>query len=153
MIDASKISIKNKRATFDFEIIEKFEAGIMLTGSEIKSIRNGGGTISEAFCYLRDGEIFIKNMTIPEYSHGSYANHDPGRVRKLLLTKKELKKMEAKIKERGFTIIPLRVFISDRGFAKVEIGLGRGKKKFDKRESLQKKDVQRDIDRVMKKYK
>lgn len=153
MIDASKINIKNKRAEFDFEIIDRFDAGIMLTGSEIKSIRDGGGTIAESFCYMRDGQVYIKNMNIPEYSHGTYANHEPARLRKLLLTKRELNKIETKMKERGYTLIPLRVFISDRGLAKIQIGLGRGKKKFDKRESLQKKDVKRDIDRALKKYK
>ncbi|MBK8658925.1 MAG: SsrA-binding protein SmpB [Bacteroidetes bacterium] len=152
-MDASKINIKNKRAEFDFEIIDRFDAGIMLTGSEIKSIRDGGGTIAESFCYMRDGQVYIKNMNIPEYSHGTYANHEPARLRKLLLTKRELNKIETKMKERGYTLIPLRVFISDRGFAKIQIGLGRGKKKFDKRESLQKKDVKRDIDRALKKYK
>ena len=152
MIDASKINIKNKRAEFAFEIIDRFDAGIMLTGSEIKRIRDGGGTIAESFCYMRDGEVYIKNMNIPEYSHGAYSNHEPARLRKLLLTKRELNKIETKMKERGYTLIPLRVFISDRGFAKIQIGLGRGKKKFDKRESLQKKDVKRDIDRALKKY-
>ncbi|MBK7149432.1 MAG: SsrA-binding protein SmpB [Bacteroidetes bacterium] len=152
-MDASKINIKNKRAEFDFEIIDRFDAGIMLTGSEIKSIRDGGGTIAESFCYMRDGQVYIKNMNIPEYSHGTYANHEPARLRKLLLTKRELNKIETKMKERGYTLIPLRVFISDRGLAKIQIGLGRGKKKFDKRESLQKKDVKRDIDRALKKYK
>ena len=153
MIDASKINIKNKRAEFDFEIIDRFDAGIMLTGSEIKSIRDGGGSIAESFCYLRDGQVYIKNMNIPEYSHGTYANHEPARLRKLLLTKRELTRIETKMMERGYTLIPLRVYISDRGFAKIQIGLGRGKKKFDKRESLQKKDVKRDIDRALKKYK
>ncbi len=152
MLDASKINIKNKRAEYDYEIIDRYEAGIMLTGSEIKSIRNGGGSIAEAYCYMRDGEVFIKNMNIPEYSHGSYANHEPARTRKLLLKGRELDKIETKMKERGYTLIPIRVFISERGFAKVDIGLGRGKKKFDKRESIQKKDVKRDIDRAMKKY-
>jgi len=152
MIDASKIDIKNKRAGFEFEISDRFQAGLMLTGSEIKSIRNGGGSISEAFCVIRDGELFIKNMNIPEYSHGSYANHEPMRLRKLLLTKRELNRIDSKMRERGLTVIPLRLFISDRGFAKLEIGLGKGKKKFDKRESLKEKDNKREIDRVMKKY-
>lgn len=152
MIDAGKIDVKNKKAGFEFEISDRFDAGLLLTGSEIKSIRNGGGSISEAFCIVRDGELFIKNMNIPEYSHGSYANHDPVRIRKLLLTKRELKKIDAKVRERGLSVIPLRLFINERGFAKVEIGLGRGKKKFDKRESLKQKDNKREIDRVMKKY-
>lgn len=152
MIAENKIDIRNKRASFDFEILEKFQAGIQLTGSEIKSIRNGGGSINEAFCLVRSGEVYVRQMNIPEYSHGTYANHEPTRLRKLLLTKKELSKIDAKIKERGLTLIPIRLFINERGFAKLEIGLGRGKKKFDKRESLKNKDNKREIDRVMKKY-
>jgi SsrA-binding protein len=152
MIDAAKINVQNKRAGHEFEIIERFEAGIMLKGSEIKSVRNGGGSITEAFCLIRDGEVFVKNMNIPEYSHGSYANHEVLRMRKLLLNKRELNKIDTKIRERGFSVIPIRLFINDRGFAKLEIGLGRGKKKFDKRESLKQKDSKREMDRVMKKY-
>ncbi|MFN8299261.1 MAG: SsrA-binding protein SmpB [Chitinophagales bacterium] len=152
MISADKINVQNKKAGFEFEILEKFEAGILLTGSEIKAIREGGGSISEAYCFLRDGEVYVKNMNIPEYSHGAYANHEPMRQRKLLLKKREIDKIEAKIKERGFSLVPVRLFIGKRGFAKLEIGLGRGKKKFDKRESLKEKDTKREIDRVMKKY-
>lgn len=152
MIDQKKINIQNKRAGFEFEIVDRFEAGIVLRGSEIKVIRNGGGSISEAFCLMRDGELFIKNMNIPEYSHGGYANHVPVTMRKLLLTKRELSRIDAKVREKGFSILPLRLFISDRGFAKLEIGVGRGKKKFDKRETLKQKDTKRELDRVMKKY-
>lgn len=152
MIDSSKINIQNKRAGFEFEILERYDAGIMLRGSEIKAIRNGGGSISEAFCVMRDGELFVKNMNIPEYSHGGYANHEPVTLRKLLLRKRELERIEAKIKERGLSVLPLRLFVNERGFAKLEIGIGRGKKKFDKRESIKQKDTKRDIDRVMKKY-
>jgi len=152
MIAQDKINIKNKRAGFDFEILERFVAGIVLAGSEIKSIRDGGGSINEAFCVMRDGELFIRNMTIPEYSHGAYANHDPSSLRKLLLNKRELRRMDAKIREKGLSVIPIRLFISDRGFAKLEIGLGRGKKKFDKRETLKEKENKREMDRVMKKY-
>jgi SsrA-binding protein len=152
MIDQKKINIQNKRAGFEFEIVDRFEAGIVLRGSEIKAIRNGGGSISEAFCLLRDGELFIKNMNIPEYSHGGYANHVPVTLRKLLLTKRELSRIDAKVREKGFSILPLRLFMSDRGFAKLEIGVGRGKKKFDKRETIKQKDTKREMDRVMKKY-
>lgn len=152
MIDSSKINIQNKRAGFEFEILERYDTGIMLRGSEIKAIRNGGGSISEAFCIMRDGELFVKNMNIPEYSHGGYANHEPVTLRKLLLRKRELERIEAKIKERGLSVLPLRLFVNERGFAKLEIGIGRGKKKFDKRESIKQKDTKRDIDRVMKKY-
>lgn len=152
MIDQKKINIQNKRAGFEFEIVDRFEAGIVLRGSEIKAIRNGGGSISEAFCLLRNGELFIKNMNIPEYSHGGYANHVPVTLRKLLLTKRELSRIDAKVREKGFSILPLRLFMSDRGFAKLEIGVGRGKKKFDKRETIKQKDTKREMDRVMKKY-
>jgi SsrA-binding protein len=153
MIDASKINIQNKKAGFEFEIIERYEAGIMLRGSEIKVIRSGGGSISEAFCLMRDGELFIKNMNIPEYSHGGYSNHEPVTLRKLLLTKRELTRIDSRVREKGLSILPLRLFIGERGFAKLEIGVGRGKKKFDKRESLKQKDTKREMDRVMKKYK
>jgi len=152
MIAQEKINIRNKSAGFEFEILDRYEAGIILTGSEIKSIRSGGGSISEAFCFARDNEIFIRNMNIPEYSHGAYANHEPGRVRKLLLRKKELSKIEARMREKGLSLIPIRLFINERGFAKVEIGLGRGKKKFDKRESIKQRENKVEMDRVLKKY-
>ena len=153
MIDPGKINIQNKKAGFEFEIIERYETGIVLRGSEIKVIRNGGGSISEAFCIMRDGELFIKNMNIPEYSHGGYANHEPVTLRKLLLTKRELKRIDSRMREKGLSVIPLRLFMSERGFAKLEIGVGKGKKKFDKRESLKEKDTKREMDRAMKKYK
>ncbi len=152
MIEQSKINIQNKKAGFEFEIIDRYEAGIVLRGSEIKVIRNGGGSISEAYCIMRDDELFIKNMNIPEYSHGGYANHIPDTQRKLLLTKRELRRIDSKIREKGLSVIPLRVIINKRGFAKIEIGVGRGKKKFDKRESLKQKDTKVEIDRAMKKY-
>jgi SsrA-binding protein len=153
MIDPGKINIQNKKAGFEFEIVERYEAGIVLRGSEIKVIRNGGGSISEAFCIMRDGELFIKNMNIPEYSHGGYANHEPVTLRKLLLTKRELKRIDSRMREKGLSVIPLRLFMSERGFAKLEIGVGKGKKKFDKRESMKEKDTKREMDRAMKKYK
>jgi SsrA-binding protein len=153
MIDQKKINIQNKKAGFEFEIIDRYEAGIVLRGSEIKAIRNGGGSISEAFCLMRDGELFIKNMNIPEYSHGGYANHVPVTMRKLLLRKRELEKIDSKIREKGLSVLPLRLFMSDRGFAKLEVGVGRGKKKFDKRDSLKEKDTKREVDRMLKKYK
>ena len=153
MIDPKKINIQNKKAGFEFEILDRYDAGIILVGSEIKAIRAGSGSISEAFCIMRNGELFIRNMNIPEYSHGGYANHVPVTIRKLLLNKKELSKIDSKVREKGLTVIPLRLFISDRGFAKIQIGVGRGKKKFDKRESMKEKDTKRELDRVMKKYK
>jgi SsrA-binding protein len=153
VISQEKINIKNKKAGFEYEILDRFEAGMVLTGSEIKSIRDGGGSINEAFCMLRDGELFVKNLNIPEYSHGTYANHDPIRLRKLLLTKRELKKIDLRIREKGLTVVPIRLFINERGFAKLEVGIGKGKKSFDKRESLKQKENKRELDRVMKKYK
>lgn len=152
MLSPDKINIRNKRATFDYELIETFNAGIVLTGSEIKSIRNGGGSINEAYCLVRDGEVFLKNMNIPEYTLGGYANHDAVRLRKLLLKKREVEKIESKIKERGYALVPVRLYISERGYAKVEIALARGKKTFDKRETLKRKDSKREMERVMKKY-
>src|ERR1700722_1435872 len=145
MIAPEKIDIRNKRAGFEFEITDRFQAGIVLTGSEIKAIRNGGGSISEAFCMMRDGELFIKGMNIPEYSHGGYSNHETVRLRKLLLTKRELRKIDGKIRERGLAVIPIRLFINERGYAKVEIGIGKGKKKYDKRESIKLKDTKREL--------
>ena len=152
MIEADKINILNKKAGFEFEIFERYEAGVVLRGSEIKVIRNGSGSISEAFCLMRDGELFVKNMNIPEYTHAGYSNHKPDSLRKLLLSKRELKRIDARIREKGLAVIPIRLFINERGYAKLEIGVGRGKKKFDKRESLKQKDSKREMDRVMKKY-
>lgn len=152
MLEPHRINIRNKRAEFDFEILQRFEAGIVLTGSEIKSIRNGGGSINEAFCIMRNGELFIKNMTIPEYSHGSYANHEPTRLRKLLLKKRELEKIDSKIREKGFSVIPVRLFMNERGLAKIEVALARGKKKFDKRQSVKQKETKREMERALKKY-
>ncbi len=152
MIEESKINIQNRKAGFEFEILERYVAGIKLFGSEIKAIRNGGGSINEAFCIIRNGELFVRNMNIPEYSHGGYSNHEPVTLRKLLLNKRELSRIDSKIREKGLSVIPIRLFINERGFAKLEIGIGRGKKKFDKRESIKQKDTKREVDRVMKKY-
>ena len=122
----------------------------MLTGTEVKSLREGKGNISDAFCIFQEGELWLKNMHISEFKQGSYNNHDPKRLRKLLLKRSELQKILSKVKEKGITLIPVKVFFSDRGFAKVEIALARGKKQFDKREDLKKKDAQREMDRVRK---
>ena len=122
----------------------------MLTGTEVKSLREGKGNISDAFCVFQNGELWVKSMHISEFKQGSYNNHDPKRLRKLLLKKNELHKILSKVKEKGVTLIPVKVFFSDRGFAKVEIALARGKKQFDKREDLKKKDAQREMDRVRK---
>ncbi|MDG5799922.1 SsrA-binding protein SmpB [Marinilabiliaceae bacterium ANBcel2] len=147
---ASRINIKNKRAFFDYEIIEKYVAGIQLAGTEIKSIRAGKAGLVDSFCYFSRGELWVKGINIAEYFYGTYNNHKPARERKLLLQKKELKKLLRKTKETGLTIIPLRLFINERGFAKLQIGLAKGKKKYDKRESLKQKDAKRDMDRAKK---
>ncbi|KAA6321360.1 SsrA-binding protein [termite gut metagenome] len=144
------INIKNKRATFDYEIIDTYTAGIVLTGTEIKSIRIGKAGLSDTFCYFSRGELWVKNMYIAEYFYGSYNNHTARRDRKLLLNRKELKKLEHAVKETGLTIIPVRMFLNEKGLVKVVIALGKGKKLYDKRQSLREKDDRRDIDRMLK---
>jgi SsrA-binding protein len=148
----AELNIRNKRATFEFEIIDRYTAGIMLRGSEIKSVRDGKVSMNDAYCQFRDGELWVKNLNISEYKEATVWQHEPMRMRKLLLTKKELAKLLAKVKERGYTIIPLRLFMSDRGFAKIEIALARGKKVHDKRASIKEKDEKRDLARTMRKY-
>lgn len=145
-----KINIKNKRASFEYEFIEKFIAGIQLFGTEIKSIRAGKAGLVDSYCYFSRSELYVKEMHISEYKFGSYYNHEEKRERKLLLNRKELNKLERKTKESGLTIVPTRLFINDRGFAKIEIALCRGKKHYDKRESLKQRDHKREIDRMMK---
>jgi len=141
------ITIKNKRASFEYFLLEEFTAGIQLTGTEIKSIRSGKVNLVDAYCVFENDELFVKNMHIAEYVYGSHYNHEPKRDRKLLLTKKELRKLSNKVREKGFTIIPVQIFINDKGLAKLDIALARGKHFYDKRESLKKKDVQKEIDR------
>ena len=148
---ANEVNIKNRRASFDYEFIEEYTAGIVLTGTEIKSIRAGKAGLADAYCYFHRGELWIKGMYVAEYKLGTYYNHAERRERKLLLQKKELAKLERKTKESGLTIVPLRVFLNDKGFAKVRIALARGKKQYDKRESLKAKDARREMDRAMKK--
>ncbi|MGY6560671.1 MAG: SsrA-binding protein SmpB [Luteibaculaceae bacterium] len=147
---ATQVNIKNKKASFEFHFIETFDAGMQLTGTEIKSIREGKASIAEAYCYVEKSEIFIKGMHITTYDKGGYNNHDPYRIRKLLLNRKEINKIEKKVKERGITLIPLKVFFSASGYAKISIALAKGKKIFDKREDLKSKDVKKALDRVMK---
>ncbi len=147
------INIKNKRARFEYEILDTYIAGIVLTGTEIKSIRQSKASIAESFCEFNErGELFVINMYIDEYSHGSHYNHKPRAERKLLLNKRELKKLHKEVKNTGITIVPLRLFINDRGFAKLEIALAKGKKLYDKRETIKKRDVKRDLDRIKKSY-
>jgi SsrA-binding protein len=142
------LNISNKKAYFEFEILEKFTAGIVLTGTEIKSIRNGKVNMSDAFCSFITSELFVRNLHISEYEMGTHYNHAPKRERKLLLKKKELKKLLAKVKERGLTIIPLRMFLGSTGYAKLDIGLAKGKKIYDKRDSIKEKDQKRDMARA-----
>ncbi|SFZ94549.1 SsrA-binding protein [Flaviramulus basaltis] len=148
------INIQNKKARFLYEILDKYTAGIVLTGTEIKSIRSGKASIVESFCEFNDkGELFAINMTIQEYAFGNYYNHRPKAERKLLLNKKELKKLRKDVEAKGLAIIPLRLFINDNGYAKLEIALGKGKKLFDKRETMKDRDNKRDLDRIKKIYK
>jgi SsrA-binding protein len=144
------IVIKNKKSSHDYEFIEKFIAGIKLSGTEIKSLRLGKATLADSYCFFNNGELFIKGMHIAEYWWGNLNNHDPLRERKLLLTSRELRKIERKIKESGLTIIVIKVFINDRGLAKAEIAISRGKKEYDKRETLKRKDASREMDRMRK---
>lgn len=144
------INIKNKRATFDYELLETFTAGVVLTGTEIKSVRLGKASLVDTFCVFEKTGLWVRNMNISEYFYGSYNNHAVRRDRKLLLNKKELKKIQRMVKETGYTIIPTRMFINDRGLAKINIAVARGKKQYDKRQSLKEKDDKRMLDRMMK---
>lgn len=146
------INIKNKKAEFDFAVIDRFTAGIVLTGTEVKSIRVGKASLVDTFCYINNHELWVKNMYIAEYVFGSYNNHVARRERKLLLHHKEILQLEKETSSPGFTIVPLRLFIDDNGRAKMVIGLCRGKKEFDKRQSLKEKDDRREIARIMKHY-
>lgn len=142
------LQILNKRAGYDFILTQKFVAGIQLTGTEVKSIRMGNASISEAYCFFKDEELFIKGMNIGTYKQASINNHEPFRVRKLLLKKRELQKLKAKGEEKGFSIIPVRLFESERGFLKLEIAIGQGKKTYDKRETIKEREVQRSLRRT-----
>ena len=147
------INIKNKKAKFEYEILTTYIAGIVLSGTEIKSIRLGKASISESFCEFNDrGELFVINMQIDEYSHASHFNHRPKAERKLLLHRGELKKLEKEVKTSGLTIIPLNLFINDRGLAKVKIALAKGKKLYDKRETIKDRDNKRNLDRIKKSF-
>lgn len=143
----NKISIKNKKAYHDYEIIEKFTAGIILVGTEVKSVRMGKVSLADAYCHFVSGELYIRNMQITEYPWASYTNHTIGRERKLLLNRHELNRLIRKVRETGLTIIPLRIFISENGYVKLEIGLAKGKRLYDKRETIKLKDTQRQMDR------
>ena len=146
-----EVNIKNKRATFDFAIGDTYTAGLVLTGTEIKSIRDGKASLADTFCYIDNGEVWVKNMYVAEYFYGSYNNHSARRDRKLLLNRREIVKLQKNGKEEGYTIVPLRLFINDRGLAKLVIGVARGKKEFDKRQSIKDRESKRDLARVMQK--
>ncbi|HET9571514.1 MAG TPA: SsrA-binding protein SmpB [Bacteroidales bacterium] len=151
MRPATQIVIKNKRASFDYELMDFFTAGIVLTGTEIKSIRLGKASLTDSYCIMVSGELWAKGIQISEFFFGSYNNHVPRRDRKLLLNKKELRKLTRLTKETGFTIVPTKMFINEKGLAKLDIAVAKGKKTYDKRESLREKDDRREMDRHFKK--
>ncbi len=141
------MEISNRKAYHEYFFEAKYIAGIVLTGTEIKSLRSGKASFNDSYCYFHKGELYVKSLHIAEYSFGTYTNHEPLQERKLLLTKKELKKLEGKSKEKGYSIIPLKIFINQKGLAKMEIGLGKGKKIYDKRETIKQRETDRDIKR------
>jgi SsrA-binding protein len=150
MTEQQHINIKNRKASFEYEFLEKYIAGIQLAGTEIKSIRQGKANLVDAYCYFRDSELWIQGMHIAEYWWGSCNNHDPKRERKLLMSRKELNKLARKSQDKGLTIIAIRMFLNERGFAKLEIALAKGKKTYDKREDIKQKDAKRELDRLKK---
>jgi SsrA-binding protein len=144
------MEISNRSAYHEYFIEDKYVAGLVLAGTEVKALRAGKASFNDAYCFFHKGELWIKSLHISEYSHGTSNNHDPVQERKLLLQKKELRKLENKMKEKGHTLIPLKIFFTEKGFAKIEIGLGKGKKLHDKRETIKERDVQREIKRYVK---
>jgi SsrA-binding protein len=150
MTDYKNINIRNKRATFDYEILEEYVAGVVLVGTEIKSLRLGKASLVDSYCYFERGELWIRNVNIAEYTWGTCNNHIPKRDRKLLLNRKELNKLQRALQDRGLTVVGLRIFINDRGLAKVVVGLARGRKSFDKREYIKENDAKREMDKAMK---
>ena len=150
MSDYKNINIRNKRATFDYEILDTWIAGIVLSGTEIKSLRLGKASLVDCYCYFHNGELYVRGMNISEYHWGTYNNHQPRRDRKLLLSRKELNKLERASQDNGLTIVGMKLFINDRGLAKLQIGLARGRKNYDKREYIKEKDTKREMDRFLK---
>src|SRR4051812_2907649 len=144
------MEIKNRQAFFEYYIDDKYVAGIMLTGTEVKSLREGKASFNDSYCIIQKGELWIRSFHISEYTHGTVNNHDPIRERKLLLNRRELKKLESKMKEKGYTIVPLRLFFNEKNLAKLEIGLAKGKKLHDKRESIRQRDTEREMKRFFK---
>ena len=153
MTDFKNINIRNKRATFDYEILEEYVAGVVLVGTEIKSIRLGKASLTESYCYFDKGELWLRGMNVAEYGWGMCNNHAPRRDRKLLLQRKELNKLQRALQDRGLTIVALRLFLSEKGLAKVVIGLARGRKSYDKREYIKANDAKREMDKAMKRFK
>ena len=147
----NQITIKNKRASFDYELLETFTAGLVLTGTEIKSIRLGKASLVDTFAIVEHGEVWVKNMYVAEYFFGTYNNHAPRRDRKLLLNRKEIRRLQTATKDRGFTIVPTRLYINERGLAKLALAIARGKKEYDKRQSIRERDDRREMDRMFKK--
>jgi SsrA-binding protein len=143
----SKVEIKNKRASFEYEFIESFTAGIVLTGTEIKSIRAGKASLTDSYCYFVNTELFVKNMHVADYWWGTFNKHDPRRDRKLLLNKRELRKLKRASQEKGMTIVATRLFIAENGYAKLNISLARGKREYDKRQTIREKDLRREMER------
>lgn len=145
---SNDINIRNKRAGFEFELLDKYLAGLVLKGTEIKSIREGKVNLQDGYCFFNNGELFVKGITITPYAQGTHYNHEAARERKLLLKRSELKKLEGKVEEKGLTLVPVRLFVNERGFAKLEIALARGKKTHDKRDSIKERDIKRELSRV-----
>lgn len=144
---SNTVNIENRRAKFDYQFLDTLTAGLVLKGTEIKSIREGKAGLSDSYCYFRNDELFVKNFHITEYADASFYNHEPLRERKLLLTKQELTKLLRKVKDQGLTIVPIKLFINDKGFAKLNIALAKGKKAYDKRDDIKKKDIEREMNR------
>ena len=151
MSDYRNISIRNKRATYDFEILDTYIAGIVLTGTETKSLRLGKASLTDCYCYFNNGELFVRGMNISEYHWGTYNNHMPKRDRKLLLNRKELLKLQRSLQDKGLSVVGLKLFINERGLAKLQIGLGKGRKSFDKREYIKERDARKEISQVFRK--
>lgn len=145
---SNDINIRNRQATYEFELLDKYVAGLVLKGTEIKSIREGKVNLQDGYCYFNNGELFVKGVNITPYAQGTHYNHEAQRERKLLLKKTELKKLERKSEEKGLTMVPVRLFINDRGYAKLEIALARGKKLHDKRESIKDRDAKRELNKL-----
>ncbi|MBT1687344.1 SsrA-binding protein SmpB [Dawidia soli] len=145
---SNDINIKNRQAGYEYELLDRYVAGMVLRGTEIKSIREGKVNLQDGYCYMNRGELFVKGITITPYAQGTHYNHEAGRERKLLLKRSEIKKLEGKMEEKGLTVVPTRLFINDRGLAKIEIAVGRGKKLHDKRDTMRERDAKRELDRL-----